>query len=85
MKALGAGDRKTVRQGIYKYLSEQPDVESSKRKRLRQNPIAEWELRLQDYWRVLYNIYADLVEVEIIAIGRKRREKLLIDGKEVKL
>lgn len=75
---------KFIKKEISRYLSHQPDVESKKRKHLHPNAVAEWELRLGN-WRVLYNIHADEVEVVIIAVGKKQREKLLIDGEEVTL
>lgn len=84
LKKLPAKTANTIRKLIREHLSHQPDFEGSKRKRLRPNPIADWELRLGD-WRVLYNIRAQEVEVVVIAIGEKRREKLFIDGEEVKL
>lgn len=57
---------------------------------LRSNPFAPWELRVGDH-RVYYDIgEADLAEgddpvVEILAIGHKRRNRVIIGEKEVEL
>ncbi len=83
LKKIPRGAHAQIRRDNIKYLSDQPDVESAIRKRLRSNDLAEWELRIQRVWRVFYTIY--VAEVEIVAIGKKDREKLYIDGEEVKL
>lgn len=85
LKALKQPVRKDIEKAIDRYLLHQPDTPGKKRKRLRPNPIAEWQLRVREDWRVLYNVYKDEIEVVIVAIGWKPRETLSIDGEEVEL
>lgn len=68
--------------GIEQQLRHQPMVETKKRKRLRENPLASYELRLDDV-RVFYNLYEDEGVVDIIAIGWKEHNELFIKGKQV--
>ena len=82
-KALGSRTERAIKKKVTRYLSHQPDQAGNRRKRLRPNALAEWELRLDD-WRVLYNIFEDEEEVLVVAVGEKRHEKLYIDGEEVK-
>ncbi len=53
-------------------------------KRLRSSHGVIWELRVDDL-RALYDIDEVEKRVEILVIGRKVREKLIVAGKEVKL
>ncbi|MBN1286116.1 MAG: type II toxin-antitoxin system mRNA interferase toxin, RelE/StbE family [Anaerolineae bacterium] len=85
LKKLKGRPKSDIEQGIQKHLRDQPDVESEKRKRLRDNSIADWELRLKPRWRILYNVYTDVVEVVVVVLGEKKRNKLFIDGEEVEL
>ena len=59
------------------------DIQTKRRKQLRPNPIAPWELRIGDY-RVFYEIEKKQ-NVNILAIGHKEHNTLLIRGKEVEL
>jgi len=63
-------------------LPYQPTEETRNRKLLRANPVADWELRIQNY-RVFYEV--DLVHhtVRIVAIGHKEHNKLFIGGEEI--
>jgi hypothetical protein len=54
----------------------EPLTETRHRKPLRPNPIAPWELRAAG---------AGSGVVRILAVGRKRRNVLLIGGKEIRL
>ena len=64
-------------------LSHEPEVETRNRKRLRQNPIAPWELRIQNI-RVFYEV-EQVGKVTILAIGKKRGNRLYIEGQEIQL
>ena len=64
-------------------LSDEPLVETRNRKRLRQNPIAPWELRIKNV-RVFYDV-EEPNRVTIVAIGTKRANRLYIEGKEIQL
>ncbi len=48
-------------------------------KRLRPNPLAEFELRAGDL-RVLYNVEED--EAVLLIVGRKVGNKLIVEGEE---
>jgi mRNA-degrading endonuclease RelE of RelBE toxin-antitoxin system len=79
LKALTARQRSLVYSGIEAQLTNQPDVETRTRKRMRQNPLAPWELRLGDL-RVYYRVMEEPKIVEIAAVGTKRREQIWIGG-----
>ena len=64
----------------------EPMTETRQRKRLGENPLSDWELRVQQY-RVFYDV---LIEEEpqvvtIKAVGHKDHNTLYIGGKEVAL
>lgn len=64
-------------------LRYEPVRETRNRKRLRPNPLAPWELRV-GFLRVFYEVDAlepDLVNV--LAIGIKRGNQLIVSGKEI--
>ena len=54
------------------------------RKLLRENPLADWELRVGEY-RVFYDIDDDPGIVMILAIGVKSHNALRIEGEEIQL
>jgi mRNA-degrading endonuclease RelE of RelBE toxin-antitoxin system len=76
-------ERRTIAKAIALFLTYDADVETKRRKALRPNKIAPWELRVEDY-RVFYD-FAEEDEVKIIAIGRKERNDVYIRGKKVEL
>jgi mRNA-degrading endonuclease RelE of RelBE toxin-antitoxin system len=59
-------------------------VVTRNRKRLRDNPLAGWELRVQKY-RVLNNVDEDVVTVFVVAIAVKEGNRFIIDGEEYPL
>ena len=64
-------------------LRYEPIRETRNRKQLRPNPLAPWELRA-GYLRVFYEV--DAVEqdiVNVLAIGMKRGDRLIVAGKEI--
>jgi mRNA-degrading endonuclease RelE of RelBE toxin-antitoxin system len=63
-------DRKRISESILTQFTHQAEVESRHRKRLRENPIASWELRVDDF-RVFYNVDGETVTVTIVGVGRK--------------
>ena len=65
-------------------LVNQPDVETNNRRRLRDNPIARWELKVGKF-RVFYEIDADAQVVTVISVGHKEHNVLYIRGKVVHL
>jgi len=76
-------ERKTVYDAIMRILSTDPETESKKRRRLRPNPIAPWELRIGEY-RVFYEVVGAR-KVRILAIGYKEHSDLFIRGERVQL
>ena len=70
--------------GAQRHLRDRPTQPSKKRKLLTDHPLATWELRLGNV-RVFYNIDRDGTVVEIVAVGVKERNRLLIGGKEIEL
>ena len=66
-------------------LENEPLRETRNRKQLRPNPLAPWELRV-GFLRVFYEV--DAVEsdlVNILAIGIKKGNRLIISGKEIQI
>ena len=58
-------------------LTDQPTLPTKAVKRLRPNPIAEFELRVGNL-RVLYNVEGEIVQ--LVIVGRKVGNKLIVDG-----
>lgn len=84
-RVLTARDRTTALAAINRQLLHEPLKETRNRKPLRPNPIAPWELRVGPL-RVFYEVVeADSGVVRILAVGRKRRNVLMIGGKEIRL
>jgi mRNA-degrading endonuclease RelE of RelBE toxin-antitoxin system len=85
IRALVARERAVVLDAIERQLSAQPLVETRHRKPLRPNPIAPWQLSVEDL-RVFYEVGADENgPVRILAVGRKHGSILTIGGEEVRL
>ncbi|MBI3971448.1 MAG: addiction module toxin RelE [Chloroflexi bacterium] len=81
---LSANEKARVRDGIEQHLRYEPTVETRNRKRLRPNPIAEWELRLGGL-RILYDVDEGEHLVYVQAVGAKRGERFYAGGQEVDL
>ena len=75
-------EQRIVLDGIAEFLEVDANVESKRRKQMRPNPLAPWELRIGDY-RVFYEIREEAVRV--LAIGHKVHNELLIRGQRVEL
>lgn len=85
LKSLTANQRAMIIDSIEKQLVHEPLIETRNRKPLRPNPIAPWELRI-DNLRVFYEITSDKPNVvSVLAVGYKEGNKLYISGKVVKL
>jgi mRNA-degrading endonuclease RelE of RelBE toxin-antitoxin system len=74
---------------IEEQLRFEPNVETKNRKPLRQPApfAAQWEIRFgpDNRFRVLYDINEEGQSVEIVAIGEKRRNRLVVAGEEIEL
>lgn len=82
---LTAGQQAIVLNAIKVQLRHEPTKETRNRKPLRPNPLAPWELRV-GFLRVFYEV--DALEsglVNILAIGIKKGNQLIVSGKEIHL
>ena len=76
-------EQRIIIDAIGKYLENGADVESKRRKQLRPNPLAPWELRIGDY-RVFYEIRAEGL-VRVLAVGHKVHDELFIRGQRIEI
>jgi mRNA-degrading endonuclease RelE of RelBE toxin-antitoxin system len=79
-----ASERKIISDEVRVQLGDQPLFETKNRKKLWENPLAPWELRVGKY-RIFYQVDEASHRVTIMAIGHKEHNTLLIRGKEVKI
>jgi mRNA-degrading endonuclease RelE of RelBE toxin-antitoxin system len=85
LRALTARERAIILDAIARELAHEPMRETRQQKPLRPNPIAPWELRIGQL-RVFYDLADDEPPVvRILAIGRKRRNAVVIGGREIHL
>ena len=68
---------------IEKFLQVDANVSSKRRKQLRLNPLAPWELRIGDF-RVFYEITMENL-VRVLAVGHKVHNELFLRGRRVEL
>jgi mRNA-degrading endonuclease RelE of RelBE toxin-antitoxin system len=78
-RSLPAREQRILEAAIQSRLQHQPATPTKATKRLRPNPLAEFELRAGDL-RALYNVEGD--EVVILIVGRKVGNKLIVEGEE---
>ena len=79
LRALPARERRILEAAILARLEHQPETPTKAIKRLRPNPLADFELRVGDL-RALYTVEGD--EVVILIVGRKAGNKLIVEGEE---
>ena len=79
LHALSPREQRIVEDAILARLREQPTTPTRAIKRLRPNPLAEFELRVGEF-RVLYNVEGD--EVVLLVVGRKVGNTLIVAGEE---
>jgi mRNA-degrading endonuclease RelE of RelBE toxin-antitoxin system len=79
LQELPARDRRLLKSAILARLQHQPTILTRAVKRLRPNPLAEFELRAGDL-RVLYNVEG--AEVVVLIVGRKIGNRLIVEGEE---
>lgn len=77
-----ARDQRIIVAAIVTHLKVDAEVATRKRKQLRPNPVAPWELRI-DRFRGFYSAEGD--EVKVLAVGHKEHNELFIRGKKVEL
>jgi len=78
-----AREQNIILDAIAEFLETDADLETRRRKQLRPNPLAPWELRIGDY-RVFYEIRPEQL-VRVLAVGHKIHNDLLIRGRKVDL
>lgn len=81
LRFLRKSDRRHIVAEMERYLSSEPLAPTLRRKPLRPNPLAEWELRIGDF-RVFYDVEEPANIVVVRAVGWKEHNRLLIRGKE---
>jgi mRNA-degrading endonuclease RelE of RelBE toxin-antitoxin system len=79
LRWLPARDQRTVEASILARLQLDPTTPTRAIKRLRPNPLAQFELRAGDL-RALYNVDGD--EVVILVVGKKDGNTLIVEGEE---
>src|SRR5438132_10837227 len=79
LRALPVREQRILEAAIQSRLLHQPTTPTKALKRLRPNPLAEFELRAGDL-RALYNVEGD--EVVILVVGQKIGNKLIVEGEE---
>jgi mRNA-degrading endonuclease RelE of RelBE toxin-antitoxin system len=77
LRALPVRDQRILEAAVLSRLQQQPTKPAKSIKRLRPNPLAEFELRAGDL-RVLYNVEGQ--EVVLLIVGRKVGNKLIVEG-----
>ena len=78
-----ARQQRIILDAIEGFLDADAEVESRRRKHLRPNPLAPWELRIGDF-RVFYETRPDGL-VRILAVGHKVHAELFIRGRRAKI
>src|SRR5436309_1293069 len=82
LSKLRKRDQQVVVAAIEVQLTHEPGTKTRNRKPLEENPLAPWELRVGNF-RVFYDVEEESATVVIVAIGRKARNTLYIDGEEI--
>lgn len=78
-RSLPAREQRILEAAILSRLEHEPTKPTKAIKRMRPNPLAEFELRAGDL-RALYNVEGN--EVIILIVGRKVGNKLIVEGEE---
>src|ERR1700733_14295378 len=79
LRTLSVREQRTLEAAVVVRLTDQPTTPTKAIKRLRPNPLAEFELRGGDL-RVLYNVEGD--EVVLLVVGRKVGNALIVGNEE---
>ncbi len=79
-------EQQIILDAIEEQLAYEPVTETRNRKRLGENELSNWELRVDKY-RVFYDVVieVDARVVQVKAIGHKEHNTLYIGDKEVQL
>jgi hypothetical protein len=92
LRAIESKYYSLIRKDIETQLRFEPDVRTRNRKPLKRPAIfgaatAAWEVRLgpQNRFRVLYRVNREAMQVNILALGEKEGQRLLVGGEEIEL
>ena len=89
LKSIDAKYDSLIREKMEEQLLFEPNVETKNRKPLRQPApfAAQWEIRFgpENRFRVLYDIDEEQHAVQIVAIGEKEGNRLIVGGEEVEI
>jgi len=89
LKSIDAKFDSLIRDKMEEQLLFEPNVETKNRKPLRQPApfSAQWEIRFgpDNRFRVLYDIDEEQHAVQIVAIGEKKGNRLIVGGEEVEI
>lgn len=78
-----AFEQRIIMKALSTFLSVDADVASRRRKQLRPNPVAPWELRIGPF-RAFYEV-VESRRVRVLAIGHKKHNDLFMRGEKVDL
>jgi mRNA-degrading endonuclease RelE of RelBE toxin-antitoxin system len=86
VRAYRKFEQQIILDAIEEQLRHEPTTETRNRKRLGENELSDWELRVQQY-RVFYDVTTEEERqvVEIKAMGHKEHNTLYVGCKEVQL
>jgi mRNA interferase RelE/StbE len=77
-----AYEQRSIMAAVHTYLVHDAHIPTKRRKQLKANPIASWELK-KDTYRIFYDIIDDTVD--ILAIGYKDHNDLFIRGRSMSI
>ena len=83
LKHYRAFEQRAIIDAIRVHLRADASVETKRRKRLAEHPVAPWELRVGNY-RVFYELEGE-ARAKVVAVGHKEHNDLFIRGKAVDL
>ena len=84
LTALRKRDQQIIADAMRVQLAKYPDRVTRNRKRLEDNPLAPWELRVGRF-HVFYDIDLDKQQVVVVAVGEKIHNVLRIGDEEIQL
>ena len=84
MNAFRKRDQQIIADSVGVQLISQPDQPTRNRKKLEDNPLAPWQLRVGNF-RVFYDVFPAEQQVIVLAVGQKKHNVLWIGGREVQL
>lgn len=77
-------ERKMILTGIKEQLTYEPLKETKNRKKLFDNQVSSWELRIGKY-RVFYEVNNNIITVIVVSVGVKDHNVLYVRNKELKI